>query len=445
MSVFMQPLFSRTVGAGGVSSILFNNIPQSFDDLKVVISAKDTRALELSDVQLVINEDTNPNYSTTHGYAYLGSSLQYQERANQTNMWIMSGTGNLASQTNFFGNAEMYIPNYSFYHAKTVYGSDTESTTGANFFIREAVGLWRGSVPVTSIRLIALIPNFFQHTTVTVYGILQPKTRKTLKATGGEICQGIDGYVYHTFTSSGSFVPTSTVVADVLVIAGGGGGGAGDNGGSGGGGGGGGGALYTSGLTLALGSTYSASVGNGGAGGTIGNAGAAGQNSTFSGSGITTRTAIGGGFGGGGGGAGASVAGSGGSGGGSARTGAAGAGTSLQGTAGGTGSGGGGAGGGGAGSSGSANSGNTGGAGGAGANYFFGFWSAGGSGGTGAQSGGANTFGSIGGGATGGASAQAGFAGMKNTGSGGGGGGAISGTSPAGGAGGSGIIIVRYT
>ena len=87
---------------------------------------------------------------------------------------------------------------------------------------------------------------------------------------------------------------TQSYSADMLVIAGGGGGGA--NGGGGGAGG-----YRTSTQDLSVGSTYTITVGDGGAKGqsAASNPGSVGSNSSISGTGLTTITSAGGGFGGG--------------------------------------------------------------------------------------------------------------------------------------------------
>jgi hypothetical protein len=68
-------------------------------------------------------------------------------------------------------------------------------------------------------------------------------------------------YYYHMFPFTGTFTPTQSITADVLVIAGGGGGG-----GNWGGGGGAGGLLYFSSQSLTA-TGYTCTVGAGGTGG----------------------------------------------------------------------------------------------------------------------------------------------------------------------------------
>jgi hypothetical protein len=122
------------------------------------------------------------------------------------------------------------------------------------------------------------------------------------KASGGTITIA-NGYVVHTFTSDGTFVPTQNLTVDYLVIAGGGGGGA--RYGAGGGAGGlrctvdstGGSGSLESQLSLTSLTNYAVTIGSGGAAGVQGtNNGSAsnGSNSVF---GSITATGGGGGAG----------------------------------------------------------------------------------------------------------------------------------------------------
>jgi len=100
--------------------------------------------------------------------------------------------------------------------------------------------------------------------------------KNSFSASGGNIQDAIsqpNGYKYHTFTSSGSFVvDAGSRNIEVIVIGGGGGGGSVNNGGGsdGGGGGGGGGVVLATVSNLGPG-TYAITVGSGGAGGFAGN------------------------------------------------------------------------------------------------------------------------------------------------------------------------------
>jgi hypothetical protein len=289
-------------------------------------------------------------------------------------------------------------------------------------------------------------------------GFLKNNYSDAIFATGGTIYEA-NGYVYHKFTSDGTFTPLSPIIAEILVIGGGGAGGQGDNGSEGGGGGGAGGVVMHSSQSLQANFPYKIVVGTGGPGGGSAGAGEAtgayGNKSQFG----SLTPALGGGGGGSGANSTSNKGGRGASGGGAGRSGLAGvAEISLgyQGTNGGAATAAGG-GGGGVTAGGNGASGSVGGAGGNGTNFYtqwasdtssgvydgiqYYFAGGGGGGGAGTTSG---AGGAGGGGAGGDASTFVGSPGVANTGSGGGGGRGGTGVGRVGGDGGSGIVIVKY-
>jgi hypothetical protein len=256
---------------------------------------------------------------------------------------------------------------------------------------------------------------------------------------GGGVVTSSGGNTIHTFNTSGTLSPLSSLTASYLIVAGGGGGGLGR-----GGGGGAGGLLSGSGVTIDTNSNYLVTVGSGGTGSTSSSsAGSSGSNSAFS---MVTTTAVGGG-GGGSAAAGPGVTGGSGGGAGGAASGNTGAsGTSGQGNAGGNSvvnnAGGGGGGSSSVGVAGSVAVGGNGGNGtsssisGSSASYAGG--GGGGAGGTGSPTAGTGQAG----GGNGGGSTGNGSNATANTGSGGGGGGDVAPRD--GGNGGSGVVIISY-
>ena len=265
---------------------------------------------------------------------------------------------------------------------------------------------------------------------------------------GGGTVTVSGGKYIHTFTTSGTLSPLSSLTASYLVVAGGGGGS--------GGGAGAGGLLSGSGLTIDTNSIYAVTVGAGGAGGISTSSsvnGSPGTNSLFS---AYATSAVGGGGGGAQAGVVISAGQSGGSGGGGGYDQPAGTGTSGQGFAGGTGVTGGerGCGGGGGagaiGTNGTTSGGGNGGVGVASSITGSSVTYAGGGGGGNFSSSAANVTNGTGGNGGGGNAAQtnktAGSNGTANLG--GGGGGAQDGPNPTasvlGGNGGSGVVIISY-
>jgi len=418
------PIATQTLSSAA-ASVTFSSIPQGYTDLVVVMNGGTTA--NDSFANLTFNSDSGSNYSVTILYG-TGSAAGSSRYSNQARIFL----GYIAAwnSTNQF-NSILQINNYSNTTTFKTALFRANSPAGTAYPGTEAsVGLWRSTSAISTITIEANTTTFIAGTTFSLYGIQVGQAAQ--KAQGGNIVTSDGTYVYHTFTSSGSFIPSQGLTVDYLVVAGGGGGGAGAGGGGAGGmrctvtNTGGGGSLESA-LSLSAGKSYPVIVGAGGAAATNGN------DSVFA-----TITSTGGGN------SPDSVSngtsgGSGGGGGRASNTGGARTASPVQGNNGGN-AGGftAGGGGGGAGAAGSVGTtGNNGGAGGNGIATSISGSSvtyAGGGGAWGASTAGA---GGTGGGGAGTTSAT-GNAGTVNT----GGGGGAAGTTPGGG--GSGIVIIRY-
>ena len=414
-----------TISGSSTNTITFSSISQAYTDLVLVSSAKMSGTGTTGTFRF--NGDTASNYSFTYMYGNGTSALSGRQSSKTSGIW--DSWADQLSSTMFEADV-LQIMNYS---NSTTYKTAL-SRSNSSVTTEAAVNLWRSTAAITSLTLFLSTGNFVDGSTFSLYGIASEEA--SAKATGGMVISD-STYWYHTFTSTGAFVPKQSLTADVLVIAGGGGGGK-DQGGGGGAGG----LLAFTSQSLSA-TSYTCTVGAGGAGST-GSQGVDGVDSQFG-----ALTLVKGG--GGGGQATYSTNGrNGGSGGGGGT--APGAGTSGQGNGGGYPGIGGGGGGGGAGAVGQTG-GDSPGNGGAGSNTYSswatatstgasGYYAGGGGGGAEATHGNGGT-GGAGGGGTGGryqATAVNATVGLTNTGGGGGGGQ----QSANGAAGGSGLIIVRY-
>jgi hypothetical protein len=440
------PIASQTLGSAA-ASVTFSSIPQGYTDLVIVQSSQTSAG---GYTRITFNSDTGSNYSNTQVY---GSGTTAGTSRTSSLSYMQTGYNTASVQVGHIYQIMNYSNSTTYKTALTRW-NDTSDTVGAS------VGLWRSTSAINSITLTQGSGNYNSGSTFSLYGIQVGTAAQ--KAQGGNIVTSDGTYVYHTFTSSGSFTPSTGLTVDYLVVAGGGGGGGGANasdnrsGGGGGAGGmrctvtgtGGGGSLESA-LSLSAGKSYPVIVGAGGAAGVNSSySGTNGSNSVFA-----SITSTGGGGGGlANSGTQLALTGGSGGGGGSNQTSAA-AGTANQGYAGGTSANNNnaGAGGGGAGAVGTNASVSTGGAGGTGVATSISGTSttyAGGGGGAGATSN--RGAGGTGGGGQGGLHSGSGgvsgldaSAGTANTG-GGGGGGSVDASSGNPAAGGSGIVIIRY-
>jgi len=439
-------LLERIELNASAASVTFSNIPQSgYTDLKVVASARFTNASTSTGLAVRFNGvGTNQSARFIQGNGASASSF--------TDTTIYGDTDAANATANTFSNFELYVPNYTSSNNKSVSIDNVMENNATTAYAMLEAGLWSSSAAITSITFqdYSASASLAQYSTFSLYALAAVGTTPAIapKASGGNITT--DGtYWYHTFLTSGTFTPATTLACDALVIAGGGGGGGYAYTGGGGAGG-----LYYSTSNSLITSSYTITVGAGGAGG-INSSGVTSLGSNGTNSQIGSLTAAVGG--GGGGGYGSTLGSNGGSGGGGSSGSAGGTATSGQGFAGGSSSGSGfGGGGGGSGAVGGTGSGSASGTGGAGLNTYSSWATAtntgvsnyyAGGGGGGASASPAESAGGAGAGGAGagGATNANGGAATINTGSGGGGGGWNAGTGYSGGAGGSGIVIIRYT
>jgi hypothetical protein len=419
------------------SSVTFSGIDQNYTDLVLVCSSTDSVTIyaRLGDVSV----DSGANYSYTYLLGYASTA------ATGRNSNVTKGYLSLSSDV----SAKEYhtITNFQDYSNTTRYKTFLTRYSDSTIYSAAVVNLWRSKSAIKIITVYGDGGNIPSGSTFSLYGIKSGAPQ----ALGGDVVTTDGNYWYHTFRSTQTFTTQRPLTVDYLVVAGGGGGGFGHGGGGGGGGlrstltRTGGNALgvnLESALSLPT-STYTVTVGAGGAAGVTSSLRASnGSDSVFS-----TITSTGGG--GGGSRLTETTGAVGGSGGGGSLGGTGGAGTNNQGFAGGgsastnPGSGGGGAGAvgstaitiagvganGGAGVSSSLSGSSVGYAGGGGG---------GSNGGGGTSTNGSATDGGGGGGGT------VGTAGTANLGGGGGGGAFANNAQQTGAAGGSGIVIVRY-
>lgn len=269
-----------TVASGGTSSIVFNNIPQTYNDLKIVASGRGTRNFETDDLVIRFN-GSSTNYSGRRLYS--GGGAPGSSATSDTLTDIRGFVPGSPTTADIFGNNEFYIANYTSSNDKSVQVHAVGENNGLVSYLGFTAGLWNNGSAITSITMFANNGNLTEFSTFTLYGIT--RVPAGAKATGGVIYDD-SNYWYHTFTSSGIFAPSQTLSCDVLVIAGGG---------SGsweyGGGGGAGGLCYQAGRSITSGNK-AITIGAGGAFPSVRGVGNAGSDSVFE-----TITANGGGRG----------------------------------------------------------------------------------------------------------------------------------------------------
>jgi hypothetical protein len=288
MAATYKLIASQTLSTNA-ANVTFNSIPSTYTDLVLRVSGRDTYTNTADAIlYLQINSSSTQAYSDTVLYANHSNVNSYRNTIPNNTGTENYGTSAASATANAFGSLEIYIPNYAGSTKKMFYSFGTPETIGRTLTFGMGISASLSSItdPITQL-VVKPSVNFVAGSTFYLYGV-EAKVNPAAKATGGTISYGADGYTYHAFTTSGTFTPTSSLTADVLLVAGGGGGG----GGNGGGGGAGGLAGYSSQSLSAT--AYTVTVGAGGNAGTSSTRGSSGGSSGFTG----LTSAVGGGGGG---------------------------------------------------------------------------------------------------------------------------------------------------
>jgi hypothetical protein len=155
-----------TVGAGGSATISFSSIPQTYTDLKLVLSGRSDSA-SLTNVQMQPNGSTS-SLSGKQIYgdgasAFSGTDGGYGSKA------ALPGTSQTAST---FNNVEWYIPNYTGSTNKSFSCDSVQETNATTAYAQLWAGLWSDTSAITSITLdIIEAGNFVTNSTAYLYGI----------------------------------------------------------------------------------------------------------------------------------------------------------------------------------------------------------------------------------------------------------------------------------
>jgi len=166
MAYTFSKLASVAVGSGGVSTISFTNIPQNYKDLCLKISARTTNAYFRDSVDIKFNGALT-SAGTSKDILAQGTSVVSQSLSN---LYVQI-EGNSGTTSNIFGNAEIYIPNYTSSNNKSL-STDavTENNAAADNSLNLSPGLWSNVTAISSI-LLSGGGTFMQYSTATLYGI----------------------------------------------------------------------------------------------------------------------------------------------------------------------------------------------------------------------------------------------------------------------------------
>ena len=170
MATTLNLISKQTVGSAGASSITFSNIPQTYTDLYVLLSARNSANVSgqpFGGASIQFN-GTTTNYSSRVLYGY-GSGLGGASYTDERSLW-----GYITSQqstASTFSNTSFYIPNYtsSNYKSVSIDSVNENNATSANMELDAF--LWANTSIISSINVVPRTGNFVQYSTAYLYGI----------------------------------------------------------------------------------------------------------------------------------------------------------------------------------------------------------------------------------------------------------------------------------
>jgi hypothetical protein len=164
MATTFTKIASVSVGVLGAASIDFTSIPSTYTDLCIKLSARSTSiSNDLMSIQF--NSSTsNFTYKILFGQ---GTSTGSISGSTGLISWVDIST----DTANTFGNAEIYIPNYSGSTNKSFSVDAVTENNDAQADKSFAAMLWSDSSAITAVGFTPNSGSFVQYSTATLYGI----------------------------------------------------------------------------------------------------------------------------------------------------------------------------------------------------------------------------------------------------------------------------------
>lgn len=147
------------------ASITFSSIPQTFTDLLIVTSLRDSGSTNGWTNAYIRPNGLSTNLSTRVLYGFSSTVGSFSDT------FIYHETVGGGSSANTFSNSSIYIANYTASAAKSISVDTSTANNGGNAINAIVAGLWNSTAAITSLSLVAEVGNFVQYSSATLYGI----------------------------------------------------------------------------------------------------------------------------------------------------------------------------------------------------------------------------------------------------------------------------------
>jgi len=147
------------------ASITFSSIPQTYTDLFIVTSLRDTGGTNGWTNAYIKPNGLTTNLSTRVLYGFSSTVGSFSDS------FIYHETVGGGSTANTFSNSSIYISNYTAAIAKSISVDTVTENNSASAIKAIVAGLWNSTDAITSLTLTAEVGNFAQYSSATLFGI----------------------------------------------------------------------------------------------------------------------------------------------------------------------------------------------------------------------------------------------------------------------------------
>ena len=166
----MQLIEHYEVPSGGAASITFSAIPDTFTDLVIVLSSRNSNAAVFGEVGLQFNGATS-GYSFRALQGTGSSTVSFSSDGTSTSVRAgLQAAGNATANT--FGSFTIYIPNYRSSVSKSFSSDAVSENNGTTAYQEIIAGLSSVTSAITSISIVSRSTNFVQYSSASLFGVL---------------------------------------------------------------------------------------------------------------------------------------------------------------------------------------------------------------------------------------------------------------------------------
>jgi hypothetical protein len=167
----MKLITTYTVGAGGSSFIGLDNIPQTYTDLLIVASTRNSQSSGDFQTYLTINGTGGSGSTITSRYLRVRDVGLGSYTVNNNAAIFEMNYQNSSYTANTFSALEIYLPNYANNLVKTFSVDSASENNSSSHDFRIIASNLTLTAAITSVQIIAANGSLVENSSVSLYGI----------------------------------------------------------------------------------------------------------------------------------------------------------------------------------------------------------------------------------------------------------------------------------